>query len=155
MIVDKLSNAHLYYALSPSIEKGLKYLAQTDLTQVPDGKHTVDTGIVVGLNQYSTKEPEQGVFEAHRAYIDIQVLVRGRERIGYAFLPADGDDNAPSTGYDEKRDIQFFGSYKKNTETFLLEEGMFSIFFPTDLHMPGLHAGESIPVRKAVVKIPC
>ncbi|MDH4263166.1 MAG: YhcH/YjgK/YiaL family protein [Spirochaetia bacterium] len=152
MIVDKISNAHLYYKLSSSIEKSLKYLSSTDLAFAPDGKSTIDAGIVIGINQYSTKNAHQGVLEAHRKNIDVQFMIHGAERIGYAFL-SDGDNNFPSTEYDEKKDIQFFGAYNQETETFVLQEGMFAIFFPSDLHMPGLHFSEQTNVKKAVIKI--
>jgi YhcH/YjgK/YiaL family protein len=149
MILDKIINAPLYYGLSPAIEKSLKYLSTKDLAAEPDGKHEIDTGITLGINQYSTKNSNQGVLEAHRKNIDVQFMIHGAERIGYAFL-YDGDDNEPSTDYDEKRDIQFFG---KKCDSFILDEGMFAIFFPTDLHMPGLALDEPAPVRKVVVKI--
>ena len=152
MIVDKISNSHVYYSLSPAIEKSLKYLSVTDLVSTPDGKTLIDTGIVIGINQYNTKNADQGVLEVHRKNIDVQFMIHGAERIGYAFL-ADGDNNLPSTEYDAKRDIRFYGAYNSETETFVLQEGMFAIFFPSDLHMPGLHFKGQVKVKKAVVKI--
>jgi len=150
MILDKLSNAPIYYPLGSAFEKSLKYLLSTDLMALPDGKHDLGDKITIVITPYHTKNPDEGILEAHRKNIDIQFMIRGSEKIGFAFLSND-TRNTASTEYDEKRDIQFFG---KSCEYFLLSEGMFAIFFPDDLHMPGLFYGESALVRKAVIKIP-
>jgi len=36
------------------------------------------------LQQYTSKPREQAAWEAHRRYIDLQVVLQGTENIGYA-----------------------------------------------------------------------
>ncbi|RKX72847.1 MAG: DUF386 domain-containing protein, partial [Spirochaetes bacterium] len=81
---------------------------------------------------------------AHDKYIDVQVVIKGNESIGYALrseLAAVGDFN-------EESDIGFFGG---SGDPIYLKEGDFAVFFPGDGHAPGLTAkGEPSRVRKAV-----
>ena len=153
MIVDNISNAHLYYSISPAVEKSLKYLQSTDLHELPAGKKEIEKGLVIGISEYPVREEKDARLEAHRKNIDVQYMIRGEERIGFAFA-SKGRENQPSTEYDETRDIQF---YDKTREFFLLSEGMFAIFFPSDLHMPGLipdgQSGNAEKVKKAVIKV--
>jgi YhcH/YjgK/YiaL family protein len=53
-------------------------------------------------------------------------------------------------GYNEQNDITFFSG-----EIFFskLDEGMFAIFFPTDIHLPGIKVNEITYVKKVVIKV--
>ena len=42
MIVDELENAAQYYALGTSIEKALRYLQDTDFSQVTPGRYDIE-----------------------------------------------------------------------------------------------------------------
>lgn len=52
--------------------------------------------------------------------------------------------------YNEENDITFFNGEKSFT---LVEEGMFAIFFPTDVHLPGIKVDKPAYVKKVVVKV--
>ena len=54
------------------------------------------------------------------------------------------------TPYNEQNDITFFEGEKSFT---LVEEGMFAIFFPADVHMPGIKVQESGYVKKIIIKV--
>jgi biofilm protein TabA len=85
--------------------------------------------------------------ETHRRYIDVQYVVRGRERMGYA--PALTLTPGP---YDEERDVQF---HQGRADFLLLREGMFAVMLPGDGHMPGVAVdNQPEPVKKIVVKVP-
>jgi len=73
VIIDKLTNSYLYETLSPRIKRAFDYLHQADLRTVEDGKYEIDGNNVYAVVQrYSTKLKEQGKWEAHQRYIDIQ-----------------------------------------------------------------------------------
>jgi YhcH/YjgK/YiaL family protein len=147
MITDKLENAQLYYPLGGRIEKALKYLEETDLNNLPEGKHEIDgENIFALINVYETKDSGDCNLEAHKKYIDIQCVARGSELIGYAPL----NSQTVIKEYDDEKD---FALYSGTPSFIKLEEKMFAIFFPGDLHMPGIMFVESAQVKKAVIKI--
>ena len=87
MIIDRISNAHLYEHLSPRIKRAFDYLRRTDLASLSPGRHDIDGDrLYVMLSQYETKSKPQGTWEAHRRYIDLQVVIQGTEQIGYSHV---------------------------------------------------------------------
>lgn len=148
MIIDTLKNAQLYYGLGPKFVKAFEYLQQTDFSKVEKGKYEIDgTNIFAIVNEYDTISTEGEQMESHKQHIDVQYIVNGEELIGHDFLR----NQTPSKAYDETADFMLFGE----TPTFFskLEQGMFAIFFPTDLHMPNIRVTDPVPVKKVVIKI--
>lgn len=146
MIIDRLSNAHLYLSLSPNVRRAFEYLQKTDLAYLPVGIFEMDgKDLYVNSQEYNTKLPAQGKWEAHRRYIDLQYVISGTERIGYAHLSrlALGYYNA------EKDVLSLMGSGDYVT----LTAGDFMLLFPEDAHMPGMAIDGPVSVKKAVVKI--
>ena len=77
-------------------------------------------------------------------YADLQIDITGGEGWGYATVP--GEEVGTFTG-----DIGFQNS--PDAVTGSLGEGRFVLFFPGELHKPGVARPECAKVRKAVVKI--
>lgn len=46
MIVDKLENAHRYYALHPSFEKAFDWIAAQNLANLQSGKFDIDGDVL-------------------------------------------------------------------------------------------------------------
>ncbi len=84
--------------------------------------------------------------EAHREYIDIQIVVAGQELFGHSSI--DICTNIMSD-YDSERDIIFFEGSPKQIDK--LTAGMFIVFYPEDAHAPLI--GEGL-VDKIVIKLP-
>jgi YhcH/YjgK/YiaL family protein len=146
MVTDLISNARLYMGLGPFINRALAWVAATDLTKLPVGRQEIDGDNVFALvSEYKTKAMADGKWETHRRYLDLQCVLSGIEQIGYA--PAStlaGGDYTPD------KDITFL----TGTGNFIVAEpGRFMLLWPDDAHMPGMAIGESVPVRKVVVKI--
>jgi len=146
MIIDKLTNSHLYETLSPRIKRAFDYLHQTDLKAIPDGKYEIDgNAIYAAVQSYSTKRIEQGKWEAHKRYIDIQYIIEGKEMIGYNHL-----NRLTLKEYDPDRDVSFLsgdGNYLP------LASGEFMLLYPEDAHMPCIAIDAPSVVKKVVVKI--
>jgi len=147
MIIDKLSNSQLYSTLGERINKVFAYLKQTDFSNMEIGKYEIDRDNIFALvNEYNTKDESEGKLEAHKKYIDVQFVAKGRELMGYA--PLENQKNINE--YNEQNDIIFFEGEKSFIK---VEEGMFAIFFPNDLHMPGINVEKSEFVKKIVIKV--
>lgn len=146
MIADTLRNAHLYRGLSPRIALALEYLRSTDLLSAGLGTVEIEGSQVYALFQeYMTLRCSQGAWEAHRQYIDLQCVLAGAERIGYANIT-----RLSSGVYDPTRDVLPLCG---EGEFLTLGPGDFMLLFPGDAHLPRVAVGAPARVRKVVVKI--
>jgi YhcH/YjgK/YiaL family protein len=147
MIIDKLSNSHLYSSLGERINKAFEYLKQTDFSKMELGKYKIDGENIFALvNEYNTKDEGEGKLEAHKKYIDVQFVAKGKELMGYSPL----ENQIVIDEYNQQNDIIFFSGEKSFTQ---VDEGMFAIFFPTDVHLPGIKVNEKSYVKKVVIKV--
>lgn len=100
---------------------------------------------------YHAKPREDGFFEAHRKFIDVQVIVEGIELM-------EVEDIARLTvtmDYDAERDFGKYAIDVPKAAKLIMRAGDAALFFPSDGHMPSLRvADESTLVRKTVVKVP-
>lgn len=147
MIVDLLTNSNLYNAIHPRITRALEYLAETDFNSMSLGKYEVDgTDIFAIVNEYETKDAADCLWEAHRKYIDIHYILRGSELIGTTLLT----NQSPTKDYDVENDYWLFeGGESKQ----VLQPGMFTIFYPHDIHSTSHHPNSKSFVRKVVMKV--
>lgn len=153
MVHDHIDYAKEYFNLAPGIRRALEFLAATDLAKLEPGRHDVEGDDVFALvSDYVTKLPEETFWEAHRRHIDVQFVVRGRERIGYGNLATFACEP-----YDASRDLVV--AHGESSRFVEVNAGEFVVLWPHDVHMPGLRTasphgdGESQPVRKVVVKV--
>lgn len=147
MVHDHLSHASEYFNLSRGIRTALEYLAHTNLGLLAEGRHDVDGDRVFALvSDYQTRRPEDTFWEAHRQHVDVQFVVHGCERIGYANL-----DRFEVEPYDAERDLTVARGAAGGHVA--VGTGEFVILFPNDVHMPGLQVHGPEAVRKVVVKV--
>lgn len=148
MIIDTLQQAHLYQNLGERFIKAFDYLRSTDFSTVAKGKYEIDGDRVFAIvNEYDTVDASGEQMEAHRRHIDVQYVAAGAELIGHGFLGT----QTPSKAYDAEADYLLFGEAPAFFSR--LDQGMFAIFFPTDLHMPNISISGPAPVKKVVIKI--
>jgi YhcH/YjgK/YiaL family protein len=148
MISDTIKNRHLYAAISPRIKAALDYLSKTDFSAMEPGRIELDgTNLYVLVQKYDSLVKEQGKWECHRKYIDIQFIAEGIEQIGFTNI----DNMKVSTEYNPEKDVAFL-SGKGDYVT--LSKGSYGIFFPQDAHQPKI-APDNKPgkVTKVVIKI--
>ncbi|MCL1066739.1 YhcH/YjgK/YiaL family protein [Shewanella olleyana] len=151
MVVDSLTHHQLYHSLSPRLAKALNHLAETDFTQAEVGTYPLEgKDIFVIVNDYHTKPKHTEPFEVHQQYIDVQYVVSGEEEFGYLPLA----DQTPLAPYHQEHDFTKFDyeSNKKDAAFIPLKAGMFALFFPEDIHMPGT-LDTPTAVRKVVIKV--
>jgi YhcH/YjgK/YiaL family protein len=147
MIVDKIENSGLYKNLSERIKRSFDYIKQTDLKKLQPGRYDIDgDNIFAMISEYQTKTESEGKLEAHKKYIDVQYVIEGEELMGYAPL----GNQQTLEAYKEENDIIFY----KGEKVFIkVTEGMFAIFAPEDVHMPGIQSEKKSLVKKLVIKV--
>jgi len=147
MIIDKIENSHLYKNIGERINKSFEYIKATDLKTLPAAKYPIDGESIFALvSEYKTKPESEGKLEAHKKYIDVQYVISGEELMGYVPF---GNQQILEP-YKEENDIVFFTGDKSFTK---VSVGMFAIFFPEDVHMPGISTGKISDVKKLVIKV--
>lgn len=147
--VNRRALAVSYFKNRERWDKAFTFLRSCDLVNAETQRHDIDGDFVyAGISEYITKDPEEAVYESHRKYIDIQYVIEGEELIGLAHS---SDILEVTTPYDEAAEAGFM-TVRNSTELQATPEKFF-VFFPEDLHRPGVKAGENSPVRKVVVKV--
>ncbi len=147
MIFDAIENAEVYYGLGEKVKRAFEFIKSTDLKSLKDGKIEIDGDNIFAIAQkYKTKDSDDGIWEAHRKYVDIQYMISGAENMGFVLA----DYLEISDKYNEADDVEIL----KGLGDFVqVNEGEFVMFFPDDAHMPGLKIKENEEIRKVVVKI--
>jgi len=147
MITDKLEYYNIYTRLSDRIASALMYILTTDLNTIEKGTYVVEEDeIFAQVSEYNTKPAEDVKWASHFKFLDIQVIIKGEEMMGFAPL----ENMKILENYNEDKDIQFLtgtGDYVT------ARPGSFTMFFPHDAHKPGIALGESSKVKKLVLKV--
>jgi YhcH/YjgK/YiaL family protein len=147
MVIDDIRNAGDYIGLASRIGSALEYLKKTDFTRMEPGKYEIDGNNLYALVQkYNSKMPEEGKWEGHRKYIDIQFVAEGIERIGYA-------NSVRVKAIGEYSDENDFVLFEGNGDFLTVPAGYFAIFAPQDVHMPGITADKPAMIKKVVMKV--
>lgn len=148
MIIDKLANAKNFYGLHPRLQKGLQFLQENDLTAMKPGKYEIEGDrVFVLIQEYETKHEEEGRYESHYLYTDIQCMVQGEEQMGYTNI-----DNVKLAEEIKENDVLF---YEGKGDLVLVPAGSFAIFQPQDAHMPAICVNEPKFIKKALIKALC
>ena len=147
MIIDRLENCEFYYGLGINFKRAFEYLKSVDLNNIECGKYEIDgNNIFISIMEYTTKNIDECLWEAHKKYIDIQYVISGSEKMGYINV----NNISIINGYNSDNDILFGEGVGQFT---IVKEGEFTIFTPNDGHMPSLNVNNPEVVKKAVIKI--
>ena len=151
MIVTNINSKELsaYATLHHAFAKAFYEMKRILAEGAEDGKIVLDGDkLFINVQSYTSKPESDCGFEAHKKYIDIQLILEGEEIIGY-----ESEDKLSLTKeYDESADYML---YAPNVEydKIRLTRGDFVILFSEEPHAPAIAANTPAPVRKAVVKI--
>jgi len=150
MIYDKTANWKNYFPKNEIWKKVFAFVEKCSADTEP-GRHAIaGEDAYASVFSYDTKPQKDGVYEAHRKQIDIQILLKGRE----AVYVTDIDGLAVKTEYNATKDCALFNDPERLPGAAPLAEGFFAVFFPNDAHKPGMNYGASAEnVKKMVVKI--
>ena len=146
--VNKRTFADQYQKNKEKWDAAYEFLSTKDLQNLPEGRYEVAEGTFANVQSYETKDSNR--FEAHRKFIDIQVVISGEEDIAVSNLEDLVDEVVP---YDEGKDIGFHATSSKSTK-YIADAKNFLILFPTDAHAPCLSREQKSLVKKVVIKMP-
>ena len=147
MIFDSFSNKSSYLSTNPLFEKAFDYLENYLKNPVAPGRYEIcGKDLFVMVQNYETRD--EGLFEAHDQYIDIQCMISGTENVYYA----NRNNLQVLEEYDENKDVAFYKDSDGCVE-FLLRDGEFMIFFPQDAHKPAMAVNGKNDVVKLVFKV--
>ena len=146
MILSNLQNTERIEQLHPLFKEVFDYVKSHDLLHTECGRIDLRGDDLFINNVNPTLIPaEKQVLELHRDYIDIQILLEGKERMGWKAIEDLKEEVQP---YDKEKDCAL---YSDRPTTFVdLVPGQFTIFFPEDPHAPIIGEGK---VRKLIAKV--
>lgn len=147
MISDNIKNLDRYLHV-PNIQKAIDYVNANDLSKIELGKYDLGDECTLKVMEYVThEEPEEVLLEAHREYLDLQLVVGGSE----TFLFQAIDLGEQKIAYDKKKDVEFYSA--PYCSSVVLDGSNFAIVFPNDLHIGNIIAGEEQSLKKFVFKL--
>lgn len=148
MIIDYLKNSEQYESLHPLFKKAFDFMRDFIENDKPAGKYEIMGDELFALVQtYNTSPVSECRFEAHKRYIDIQFVVKGKEIMGVAPV----EELTATAPFSDENDIVFFN--EKNGCDIKMTEGMYIILYPWEAHMPRCILDEETFTKKIVMKI--
>ena len=149
MIYDKLENFDRYAALYPEEWAEVKKFFSAGVTPEP-GRYDLlpDGRLYVNVQNYSPHLYDEEKLEYHRDYIDIQLLLLGKEDI----ICASPEGLEEVIAYSEEKDYGMNRLAQGSGTVLEMTVGNFAVFFPGEGHEPCVGNPDST-VIKAVVKI--
>lgn len=146
MIVSNLQNSERIESLHPLFKQLFDYVKTHDLLHTECGRIELagDDLFINNVNPTCVSESDQ-VLEVHRDYIDVHILLEGKERIGWKAIE---DVTDLKQAYQKEGDCAL---YSDTPTSFVdLLPGQFLIVFPEDPHAPVIGEGK---IRKLIGKV--
>ena len=148
MIIDSLHNAERIEGMNPYFKEVFDFLRSADLASLEPGRIDINgDNAWISVMETTGKPKDKAALETHDVYIDIQVLIEGRETFGWKprreLKQVRPQDPA-------KTDIDFYDD--DASFYFPLSPGCFAVFFPEDGHAPCVGEGN---IKKLVAKVRC
>lgn len=146
MILTNLQNTARIEGLHPRFKMLFDYVKSHDILHMECGRIELD-GDNLFINNVNPEcmPAEKQVLEVHRDYIDVQILLEGRETMGWKALDDVSEEIKP---YDPEGDCALYTD--RPTSWLHLVPGQVAIFFPEDAHAPVIGEGK---IRKMIAKV--
>ncbi len=103
--------------------------------------------IYINRMEYATANPEEKIWEAHRAYYDVHCVLQGEERVQISPRSA----MTAKEAYHSEGDYQLFDGAAQ--QEVLLKPGAILICEPEDVHKVGIAANAPKIIQKMVMKV--
>jgi YhcH/YjgK/YiaL family protein len=150
MIVGKLVDLYRYKGIAKNIDTAIDFILNNDLLALPKGKTVVDgDNVYINRDTYVAKPYDECFFENHENYIDIQIVLKGKERIGYTHIS--NPTLKVTTPYNDVKDVTKYNNDPEGAIYFDVEEG-FVLVYTEDAHLAKCDV-DGNTVEKAVVKV--
>lgn len=145
MIIERIDRLDKYQSILPHLDKALA--AMRDITEWNEGERYPFEGGFLFFQSGTTKPLTETQFEAHRNYIDVQIVLEGSEYLALEDLT----NLSVAIPYNQDRDAE---KYEGTTQHFMkITEGMAYVCFPWDGHKAVFHVDQPLAFTKAVIKL--
>ena len=147
MIYDDLENLFQYNILP---DEALDFVSKLNVN-TPNGRYEINDKIYANVDTYENRKSLiEASLEAHKKYIDVQIVLSGEERIDYT--STDGLEILEH--YNHLKDIEFYKRPKTEISSLFLNGRNFAVFFPQGAHAPQITTlALQNNVKKVVIKI--
>lgn len=147
MIYDALDHIDRYSGSFPRLDRAIRWILETDLKCLTLGRTDIDADdVFVNVFFSDCRAPQDAEFEIHSSYLDLQIVLEGRERFEVAC-----DGLQPVRAYDAAKDVAFCSAQTQCSG--ILDALHFVLFMTEEAHKPSLIVDGHAKVRKAVFKI--
>lgn len=147
MICDDLVNFEDYVIFEDEAAEKIAAFIKTLDKNNAVGKYEIDgEKIFAMISNYETRK--EGEYEAHREYVDIQLVLLGEE---YVYV---GSNAGAVQTQEYSPDCEFFKFTPESANCINLHVGNFAVFMPNELHMPNMDScNGTFSNVKVVVKV--
>ena len=129
------------------VRRAIEWAREHDLSALSCGRNDIDgDALYVNVAEYDSKAFEDCKFEAHKRYIDVQVVASGIERIDSQVIA-----KCEAGEFDEEGDFMLLEG--EAATQVILEPGSFAAYFPDDAHKPGIAVDGASHNKKCVFKV--
>ncbi|MDY3001595.1 YhcH/YjgK/YiaL family protein [Romboutsia timonensis] len=147
MIFGNINHEKTYSNLDKDLLTCFEYAKNNELVSFEKGSYEIDgKDIFVNIVGYDTCENEDRFWEAHKKYIDVHLMLDGRERIDLNFI-----ENLTQKEYEEEGD--FLSLDGEPNSHVALSKDDFLVCYPEDAHMTALKVVEKENIKKAIFKV--
>lgn len=144
MIIDLIENLNEYRSLNPKIAEGLEKLNEVEIAY--HKRFDFDGGYLF-FQEGTTTPIDEGTFEAHKKYMDIQMVLDGSEYIAWTPI----NQLVVDVEYNPEKDVVRLNGSPQ--EIMKINKGMAYICLPHDGHKALKHLNKAMKYKKAVIKI--
>ena len=147
MMFGNIKNLHEYDYLPVDIKKCFEYAASNNLLDFEKGSYKIDgNNLFVNIVEYETIDVENRFWEAHKNYLDLHLMLDGKEQIDVNFI-----GNMEEKEFVEKDDFLPLEGDKNGHV--ILENDDFLICYPNDAHRTAVKVNNPKKIKKAIFKI--
>lgn len=137
-----------YKNIEDRVQYAISYIKKLDTNSLVSGKYIVNEDFYYSVQEYQTKEFKDCVLESHKKYIDVQFIVKGREK----FALEDISRLKLKTEYKESEDVMFWQVPSRMCNV-TLHEGDYIVVYPENAHMGAIKESGLENVIKIVGKV--
>lgn len=136
-----------YCFLPGAVKECFEYAAAHDLMKFEGGSHPIDgERLFVNVAEYVTTEPVNRFWEAHKKYLDVHLMLDGKEQIDLNLI-----ENMTQGEYVETED--FLPLEGEPGGHVVLQPGDFLVCDPHDGHRTAVAADGPEKIKKAIFKV--
>ena len=146
MIYAKQKDAPAYRGIHTNLDLALERITPEFLASVGSERVDIVDGVYATRFTYETVPAEESFFEAHKKYLDIHIMVEGREGVEIAPPEALAE-------FDRVEANDFYAYRGEGDYKLILSPGDFLVVFPGDAHRIKMQLDGPKTVSKVVFKV--